>query len=181
MAGRKSNEQKLKELNEAILRAVDHMLDDIGDDLEIAYGRCIDRFYKDYPHPKFYDRTFSLYAGSDGWDNPHRNKKKISDTKYYIGINVGWENILMNLGEDPYLDRGPYRDNVKFVFERAYLSGIHGMTLEEASNRGLKWHHLPMTPPPIHFMEKEYRKIANKSYLDKLWEESILRELSHKK
>ena len=173
--GRKSNATLLNELNNAVMLAVEKGIDEVGRQLEIAYGRCIDRFYADYPFTRVYNRTFSLYAGSDTWDNPLKNKKKINKQKYSISVNVSADYLTDNIGGNPY------SSPVDYVFERAYEQGIHGMTPEEAANKKLDWHKLPMSPPPIHFMEKEYERLTNKGGLDIIFGEAISKELARMK
>lgn len=170
--GRKTNESKLKQISDAIERGIDSGIDEIGYQLEMAYGNAIDRFYGHYPNPKFYNRTYSLYAGSDSWENPLKNKKKKGNGRYYIGINVGANFISENIGGNPY------KSSIEYVFGRSYEHGIHGMTPEESTRRGLGWHKLPMSPSPKYWMEKNYKNIANKKYLDGLFYTKISEELA---
>lgn len=179
--GRKTNEEVGAEIQAAIERAIDAGIDELGYRLEIAYGQCIDKFYSNY-EPHYYDRTYSLYSGSNTWDNPLKNKKKIGKNRYYIAIYVGAENVIPNINSNnlPYDDIS-YRDGVDFVFDRSFEQGIHGMTPEEAKRAGLSWHKKPDNPTPKRRMDKEYKRIANNNAMDLLFGEFISRELSKMK
>ena len=188
MAGRKTNEQKMKELDTAVRKGIEEGLKEVLYQFNNIYTRSIDRFYKDY-EPHRYDRTFTTYAGSDLADmwglsavsqNTYRpfmkNIRQIGKNTYYGAMNIDYSYIYENTG------RNPYNSPLDYVFERTFVEGIHGMTPEEAKARKLSWHKKPMNPPPKHFMDKEYLSFQkDKKRLDGIFDGAISRELSRLK
>lgn len=195
MAGRKTNEKIIEEINEAVRQGIVEGLKVVAHQLADAYGRAIDRFYDDY-NPHVYERTYSTYKASDlsdmwGWNTGSsgyvgesvwfKNIRRLSKNKYYVALNIDYRNIGNN----------PYNSPLDYVFERTYVKGIHGMTPDESAammkskgedwEQKTPWHKKPMREPPIHFMEKDYAKIASNDNLDLVFGEAISRELSRLK
>ena len=183
--GRKSNQQLSAEIDKAVRQGIINGLNHVAYQLGEAYGKAIDRFYHNYT-PHYYDRTYSTYMASDlsdmwGWNTGgtgfigesqyFKNVRQLSKNRYYVALNVDYRNIGPN----------PYNEPLDYVFERTYVEGIHGMTPEEAARKGLHWHKKPEREAPIHFMEKDYYKIANNENLDRVFGEAISRELSRVK
>ena len=138
----KQLEALLDQITDVARKATEQIAEEVATRIEIAYERCIEEFYNDYPNPMYYDRTFSTYYASPAFgdfrygDEAHgfgvmwkkKNNQIIKKNKkgYLAGIVVDPKNIPGN----PYDGRKP-KAFTSWVFTRTFEQGIHGLTPEE--------------------------------------------------
>lgn len=157
--------------------ALKELAEEMSYQIESAYETVIDKFYDDYS-PKYYDRSYSTYIGSDHF-NDMFNYQQLGDT-YLAGINVSGSNI----------PGSPYRADTDWVFDRTFYKGIHGINREDkirmnkTRGRGYEKELIKITtaknmhPAPKALMDKEFKKITRKSNMDKLFNEAMNKALS---
>lgn len=86
--------------------------------IESAYQGAIQAFYDDY-YPKWYQRTYSTFEASD----------RANDM---FGYNQMGNIFESGIHVDPsFISGNPYRADKGWVFERTFVQGIHGFTLQD--------------------------------------------------
>lgn len=129
-----SLEKKIRELAEERMRCMlEQAEDSIADALGIIYEKIISDFYKDYPSPKYYDRTYTTYQAGLDIDTP---APRIENPKARISSNTtrtknGFcKTIKVKVSSDfmrPIRTRSnQYHDPIGWVFDRTFNKGIHG-------------------------------------------------------
>lgn len=151
--------------------SVDELLGELTYQIEAAYESTIDEFYKDYSpnngDPWYYDRTYSTYLASDGYDNLF--SYETHPDVYVAGINVSPDNIYGK----------PYAYPADYVFGRTFEKGIHGinrndvikMNKERTKDNRINIKRVPtnMNPSPKKIMDKKFRNIQKNEYITKLF------------
>lgn len=97
-------------------------------ELEIAFERAIEAFYKHYI-PMYYKRTYSTFYASDLFTDASsvsNFEPQESGKGYKSSIVIDSSNIKGD----------PYRADKDWVFDRTYFKGIHGNTLGEQREWG---------------------------------------------
>lgn len=113
MAKAMTAEEIDKVIDETIKKVMNEAAYELAFEIESAYESAIDAFYRSYT-PRFYDRNYYTYTGSDSYDN-YSKHIQITDKYFITGITVSSEHV-----------QGTYKDPTDYVFERSYYSGIHG-------------------------------------------------------
>ena len=115
----------LNEVDEKLSIAVSNMADELSFKIEATYEKVISAFYADYT-PIEYDRTYSTFLGSNAYDNPFFiNESENTENSKIAGILVGSDFIPGN----------PYKANKDWVFDRTFISGIHGVNVHTVRHR----------------------------------------------
>lgn len=117
----------MKDFKPAIRKALKETAEELAFEIENAYEKAIDAFYDDYD-PRSYDRTYSTYLASTGYNDPFspKNVREDGEDSYLAGIHVSAR----------YMPKKPYRAKNKFwVFQRTYEKGIHGVNRNDAIER----------------------------------------------
>lgn len=157
----------LKDITNKFNKAVEEMASEVTFQIEEAYEDTIEEFYEDYD-PIYYNRTYSTYLASTGYDNPFTPLMHIGDS-YFAGIGVSGSNIPYN----------PYVAYKNWVFNRVFYKGIHGINRADVirinkyrarENRYII-KNIPtnMKPVPKKIMDSRFKKITKKSNLDKMF------------
>ena len=108
---------ELLQLKTVLYAAAEEMATEVLWQIEHNYESVIDKFYADYD-PLYYDRTYSTYLASSGYDNLYSSRNLIFMTNTYdVGININGRRIPGN----------PYRADKDWVFNRTFDKGIHGI------------------------------------------------------
>ena len=120
----------------------EYAVNEVGFQIEQAYESCIQKFYEDYPgngkNPKYYNRTYSTYEGSNAYHDTFKRMVKIkTDKGYKVGIRVAAR----------YINGQPYQNDKGWVFDRTWKKGIHG-----TREIGI------MSPTPQVLMRRWFRK-----------------------
>lgn len=162
----------------------------LGRQIEKAYRDAISKFYSDraFPYsriknkPLRYKRreTNNLYYGSSGRIRYNKNKpmyKPIGDV-YRTGIEVGAEF---------YTNPSPYRADTEWVFNRAFVDGVHGFCegdnfiwdMTVFGNR--KVHNIPLRATaeftPKEIMDRKFKNISDKENITKILAHAFKRKL----
>lgn len=108
---------ELLQLKTMMYSAAEEMATEVLWQIEHNYESVIDKFYKHYD-PLYYERTYSTYLASSGYDKlfSSRNFIFMSDG-YDVGIDINSRRIPGN----------PYRADKNWVFARTFEKGIHGI------------------------------------------------------
>ena len=163
--------------------ALDEFAGEVAFEIEKRYEQCIDAFYSDDAFstgstPRFYKRTYSLYYGSSGFEDPYsdQNIQKFGDS-YFAGIQV----------DSAHYPTDPYRANRMWVFDRAFWKGIHGFNRNDiikinknryGENRvGMK-PPTTMKPAPKTLMDREFKKLTKTSNMDAMFKPIMDRHLT---
>lgn len=166
----------LRDIEKKYNIALKELAEEITYQIENSYETVIDKFYEDYS-PRYYDRTYSTYIGSDHYDDMF-NFQQLGDT-YLAGINVSSSNI----------PGSPYRADTDWVFDRTFYGGIHGINrtdkirMNKTRGRGYEKDLINITtiknmhPAPKVLMDKEFKRITKKSNMDKLFNQAMNKAL----
>lgn len=191
----------LRNIKKHFNEVLQEFAEDVAFNIEKAYESVIDMFYADYgPNngdPWFYDRTYSTYQASSGYDQIFSsNNIQHYGNSYFSGIGVSSSNIPGD----------PYKAYKEWVFNRTFYKGIHGISSvdvrekneqirqkykrQRALMRKLKKKHkglkidskmqgliknIPknMNPAPKKVMDRQFKKITKKSNMDVLFREAL--------
>jgi hypothetical protein len=195
----------IKKIEKIFDDAIEETGQEILWEIENIYETAIDKFYGDYT-PLYYNRTFSTYLASSGYDTLYSpiNLYQQGDS-YIAGIFVSSGNIQGN----------PYRASKDWVFDRTFIKGIHGIkagnffgkSLSKKFSRvkGNKYFEAiylrnsevikktsyykgrtqiqtrimsDMHPTPKAIMEKEFKRITKKKYINGLFNEILSNKLN---
>lgn len=108
---------ELLRLKDILYSAAEEMATEVLWEIEHNYESVIDRFYEHYD-PLYYDRTYSTYLASSGYDNLYSSRNFIfMSNEYDVGININSKRI----------PGSPYRADKDWVFSRTFEKGIHGI------------------------------------------------------
>lgn len=191
----------LKNIKKRFNIVLQEFAEDVAFNIEKAYESVIDMFYADYGpnngEPWFYERTYSTYQASSGYDQifSPNNIQHYGDS-YFSGIGVSSSNIPSN----------PYNAYKEWVFNRTFYKGIHGissadvrgkneqirqkykrqrqlMRMLKKKHKGLKIDskmqglikNVPknMHPAPKKVMDKQFKQITKKANMDKMFQEAL--------
>ena len=131
--------------------AVEEMAHEIVWRIENIYETAIDRFYADY-NPLYYDRTYSTYLASSGYENLFSSRNVYGNGHYWTA------QIMVNPN---YIPGNPYNAKSKqWVFNRTFSGGIHGI------NTGKQW------GTSSKFKEKQYQRVRGKKVFEAIWRNS---------
>ena len=129
--------KKNKKLQDIILQDFKDAIKDTAIDLNYklaeAYNLSIDAFYADY-EPRYYDRTASLYKGSNLTNHgliSGFNKKNIQNPIEHKNSYIAEIQI-----SPKFIPGNPYRADKDWVFERSFVDGIHGQSDTERRQWG---------------------------------------------
>ena len=202
--GKERSFSELYQLKKIIYSAAEEMASEVLWQIENKYETIIDEFYADY-NPLYYNRTYSTYLGSSGYETLYspQNFTPIP-SGYRVGIEV----------DSKYYPNNPYRaEDVDWVFERTWEKGIHGINtkrwggvktkkyqkvsgrkifeviyrknstvtkkrkLYEGNVRFQNRFMSNMIPAPRALMNDWWRKYTTKHNLDKIWSNALNNKL----
>lgn len=165
----------LTDITEKFNEAVEEMASEMTFQIEHAYEETIDEFYEDYD-PVSYDRTYSTYLASTGYDNATTPLMHVGDA-YFAGIGVNGSNIP---GQ-------PYEMPKHWVFDRTFYKGIHGinrndvfkMNKDRTRDNRITIKNVPtnMKPAPKSVMKKKFKELTKKKNMDKIFDEIVNKHL----
>ena len=159
----KDPKQIERDMRERVEKALEKIAYDIAFDIEAAYESAIDAFYNDYPkkgvEPKYYNRNYFTYTGSNAYDDIHTNfnffkEKRVKKRGHnIIGFQAG-----IRVSSD-FVD-GSYKDPTDYVFNRTFVEGIHGTKRVKV-----------MSPTPKKLMDDSFEGIRENldSYMKNIW------------
>ena len=126
--GRKSNLQDriLRDMENKLNVTVQTMAAELSFQIESAYENAISLFYADYPDPLVYQRTYSTFLASNGYNDPFspNNLYKTGDI-WTAGIQV----------DHSFIPGNPYKADKDWVFDRTFNKGIHGINIRTVRHR----------------------------------------------
>lgn len=159
-----------KDIEKRYMSAIEHLAEEVSFQIESAYETVIEKFYDDYS-PVSYNRTYSTYLASDGYDDPFSYTQ--SGNVYTAGIQVSSD----------FIQGKPYRADTDWVFNRTFERGIHGFNKKDMDtynvgkygNNIWRVKHRPknMRPAPKKLMDREFKRITKKGNMDKLFNEQL--------
>ena len=113
-----------KEIENRIGQAFEMAAMEIGYEIQSHYKSAIDDFYVwnnlNNPMLNSYDRTYSLYYGSEFATKPSKAYKMYSNGYFQAGIRAS--SLFYKNATDP----NPYADDTEYVYLGAFVKGIHG-------------------------------------------------------
>lgn len=118
MAKQDPMEMIKRDLEKKYEKALKRFAEEMTYQVEAAYESVVQSFYDDYT-PRYYERTYSTYLGSDKYNSPFDYTP--FGNEYEYGITVSDANIPGN----------PYRADKDWVFNRTFDEGIHGFFKDE--------------------------------------------------
>lgn len=146
MAKKKYDMSDLEGLEKLFNDAVEEMAHEIVWKIENIYETAIDKFYADY-NPLYYDRTYSTYLASSGYDNLFTPRNVYGNGHYWTA------QIMINSN---YIPGNPYHaKNKDWVFNRTFSGGIHGI------NTGKQW--------GTNSKVRKYQRIKGKKVFEAIW------------